>query len=140
MPQVEHGESLYAVLRFALLYNGERFIKDIDDFEVSFPWNSSRRTILKFCNSFSALHIHLCALILRMFLFVGECYFWNALGFPEEGGWSNIVAENISLSKEQRFIEPIGDSHKRPLAVPTHTRANTCTQRGQEGCQSPCTR
>lgn len=37
VPQVERGESLYALLRFALLYNGERFMQDIDDFEVSFP-------------------------------------------------------------------------------------------------------
>ena len=25
------------------------------------------------------------------------------------------------------------------VAEPTHTQTNTCTQRGKEGCQSPCT-
>ena len=45
VPKVEKGESPFAVLRFAFLYDGKDFIEDIDNFDVSFRWNYSRRTI-----------------------------------------------------------------------------------------------
>lgn len=37
VPKVEIGESPFAVLRFAFLYDGNNFIEDIDNFDVSFP-------------------------------------------------------------------------------------------------------
>ena len=38
LPKLELGESPYAVLRFAFVFNGERLIEDIDDYDaVSCP-------------------------------------------------------------------------------------------------------
>ena len=37
LPKVQIGESPHAVLRFAFLYNGEKLIQEIDDYDVSFP-------------------------------------------------------------------------------------------------------
>ena len=37
VPMVEKGESPFAILKLAFLYNGVKFIEDIDDFTVSFP-------------------------------------------------------------------------------------------------------
>ena len=36
-----------------------------------------------------------------------------------------------------KVINPVGDPHGRTLAAPAHTKANTCTQCKQGGCQSP---
>jgi hypothetical protein len=36
-----------------------------------------------------------------------------------------------------KVINLVGESHRTLLAASTHTKANTCTQREQEGCQSP---
>jgi hypothetical protein len=38
LPKVQIGESPYAVLRFVFLYNGEKLIQEIDDYDVSFPF------------------------------------------------------------------------------------------------------
>ena len=37
LPKLEFGESPYAVLRFAFIFNGEKLIEDIDDYDVSCP-------------------------------------------------------------------------------------------------------
>ena len=36
-----------------------------------------------------------------------------------------------------KFINPVGEPHITSLAAPTHTKANTCTQHKQGGCQVP---
>lgn len=36
IPKVNKGETPFAVLRFAYLYDGNDFIEDIDNFDVSF--------------------------------------------------------------------------------------------------------
>ena len=36
-----------------------------------------------------------------------------------------------------KVINPVGEPHRTSLAAPSHTKANTCTQRKQGGCQSP---
>jgi len=35
-----------------------------------------------------------------------------------------------------KVINPVGEPHRTSLAAPTHTKANTCTQRKTRGCQS----
>jgi hypothetical protein len=36
-----------------------------------------------------------------------------------------------------KVINPVEEPRETSLAVHTHTKANTCTQRDQWGCQSP---
>ena len=36
VPVVEKGESTFAVLKLAFLYNGEKFIEDLEDLTVTF--------------------------------------------------------------------------------------------------------
>ena len=63
----------------------------------------------------------------------------NGVGFfPEEEGRCITVEISISLSENQG-INLVGESRKASWIAPAHTKPNTCTQRGQEGRQSPWT-
>ena len=38
VPKVNKGKTPFAVLRFAHLFDGNHFVEDIDNFDVSFRW------------------------------------------------------------------------------------------------------
>ena len=57
--------------------------------------------------------------------------------FPEEERMMQYSRDKYFHQLGTKVINPVGEPHKTSLAAPTHTKANTCTQRKQEGCQSP---
>ena len=57
--------------------------------------------------------------------------------FPEEERMMQYSRDYYFPQLRTKVINPVGESHRTSLGAPTHTKANTCTQREQEGCQSP---
>ena len=57
--------------------------------------------------------------------------------FLEEERMMQYSRDKYFPQLRTKVINPVGEPHRTSLAAPTHTKANTCTQRKQEGCQSP---
>ena len=57
--------------------------------------------------------------------------------FPEEERMMQYSRDKYFPQLRTKVINPVGEPHRTSLAAPAHTKANTCTQRDQEGCQSP---
>jgi len=57
--------------------------------------------------------------------------------FLEEERMKQYSRDKYFPQLRTKVINPVGEPHRTSLAAPTHKKANTCTQREQEGCQSP---
>jgi hypothetical protein len=57
--------------------------------------------------------------------------------FPEEERMMQYSRDKYFPQLRTKVINPVGEPHRTSFAAPTHTKANTCTQHEQEGCQSP---
>src|SRR6266566_2039306 len=57
--------------------------------------------------------------------------------FLEEERMMQYSRDKYFPQLRTKVINPVGEPSRTLLAAPTHTKANTCTQREQEGCQSP---
>ena len=57
--------------------------------------------------------------------------------FPEEERMMQYSRDKYFPQLRKKVINPVAEPHGTSLAAPTHTKANTCTQCKQEGCQSP---
>jgi hypothetical protein len=56
--------------------------------------------------------------------------------FPEEERMMQYSRYTYFPQLRTKVINPVGETHRTSLATPTHTKANTCTQRKTRGCQS----
>jgi len=56
--------------------------------------------------------------------------------FLEEERMKQYSRDKYFPQLRTKVINPVGESHRTSLAAPTHTKANTCTQRKTRGCQS----
>ena len=57
--------------------------------------------------------------------------------FPEVDRMMQYSRDKYFPQLRTKVITPVGEPSITSLGAPTHTKANTCTQRKQEGCQSP---
>ena len=49
--------------------------------------------------------------------------------FPKKERMMQYSTDKYFPQFRTKVINPVGEPHKTPLAAPTHTKANTCTQR-----------
>ena len=49
--------------------------------------------------------------------------------FPEEERMMQYSRDKYFPQLRTKVINPVGEPHRTSLAAPTHTKANTCTQR-----------
>ena len=57
--------------------------------------------------------------------------------FPKEERMMQYSRHKYFPQLRTKVINPVGEPHRTSLATPTHTKANTCTQREQEGLSIP---